>query len=127
MNDHDKPEPQTTADRLGLVVSGSLADGLDVRLDSSRSVEEMAVGRYVTVQGRRSRFFGIITDVELRAANRDIPWSLPEAADDFAREVMAGTTTFGSLHVVPYLKVGPTADAQPEPAKTVPAHFAEVR
>ena len=127
MNDHDKPEPQTTADRLGLVVSGSLAGGLDVRLDSSRSVEEMAVGRYVTVQGRRSRFFGIITDVELRAANRDIPWSLPEAADDFAREVMAGTTTFGSLHVVPYLKVGPTADAQPEPAKTVPAHFAEVR
>lgn len=126
MNDHDKPESQA-AERLGLVVGGSLASGLDVRLDSRRSVEEMAVGRYVTVQGQRSRFFGIITDVELRATNRDIPWSLPETTDDFSREVMAGTATFGSLHVVPYLKVGPTADAQPEPAKTVPAHFAEVR
>jgi len=127
MSDHDKPESQTTPDRLGLVVTGSLASGLDVRLDSSRSVEDIAVGRYVTIQGQRSRFFSIITDVELRAVNRDIPWSLPETADDFAREVMAGTATFGSLHVVPYLKVGPTADAQPEPAKTVPAHFAEVR
>jgi len=126
MTDHDKPESDT-AQRLGLVVSGSLTAGLDVRLDSCRSVEDVAVGRYVTIQGQRSRFFSIITDVELRAVNRDIPWSLPETADDFAREVMAGTTTFGSLHVVPYLKVGPTADAQPEPAKTVPAHFAEVR
>ncbi len=126
MTDHDKPESDT-AQRLGLVVSGSLTAGLDVRLDSCRSVEDVAVGRYVTIQGQRSRFFSIITDVELRAVNRDIPWSLPETADDFAREVMAGTATFGSLHVVPYLKVGPTADAQPEPAKTVPAHFAEVR
>jgi DNA helicase HerA-like ATPase len=127
MSDHDKPESQTTPDRLGLIVTGSLTAGLDVRLDSGRSVEDIAVGRYVTIQGQRSRFFSIITDVELRAVNRDIPWSLPETADDFAREVMAGTATFGSLHVVPYLKVGPTADAQPEPAKTVPAHFAEVR
>ncbi|MDP2948147.1 MAG: ATP-binding protein, partial [Chloroflexota bacterium] len=128
MNDHDRPTAAAAeASRLGLVVEGSLAEGLSVRLDSGRSVEEMAVGRYVSIQGKRSRFFGIITDVQLRSANRDLPWSLPEAADDFAREVMAGTTTFGSLHVVPYLKVGPTADAQPEPAKTVPAHFAEVR
>jgi len=125
MSDHDKPESDT-AQRLGLIVSGSLTSGLDVRLDSGRSVEDVAVGRYVTIQGRRSRFFSIITDVELRATNRDIPWSLPETTDEFSREVMAGTTTFGSLHVVPYLKVGPTADAQPEPAKTVPAHFAEV-
>jgi hypothetical protein len=126
MSDHDKPESQTPH-RLGLVVSGSLAAGLDVRLDSCRSVEEMAVGRYVTIQGQRSRFFGIITDVKLRTTNDDIPWSLPETTDDFSREVMAGTATFGSLHVVPYLQVGPIADAQPEPAKTVPAHFAEVQ
>ena len=126
MSDHDKPQSETMEERLGLIVSGSLTAGLDVRLDSGRSVEDVAVGRYVTIQGRRSRFFSIITNVELRATNRDIPWSLPETTDEFSREVMAGTTTFGSLHVVPYLKVGPTADAQPEPAKTVPAHFAEV-
>jgi DNA helicase HerA-like ATPase len=127
MNAHDEPQPDTMEERLGLVVSGSLTAGLDVRLDSGRSVEDVAVGRYVTIQGQRSRFFSIITDVKLQSTNPDIPWSLPEATDDFAREVMAGTATFGSLHVVPYLQVKATADAQPEPAKTIPAHFAEVR
>ncbi len=124
MNDHDSP----TADarRLGLVVGGSLSEGLDVRLDSGRSVEEMAVGKYVIIQGQRSRFFAILNDVKLRSTSAEIAWSLPELADDFSREVMAGTATFGSLHVVPYLKVGPTADAPFEPAKTVPGHFAEV-
>ena len=126
MTDHDRPQSDAGPNRLGLIVSGSLAGGLDIRLDSHRSVEEMAVGRYVTIQGERSRFFGIITDVQLKSTNERLTLSLPETADDFAREVMAGTTTFGSLHVVPYLKVGLTADAQPEAAKTVPTHFAPV-
>jgi hypothetical protein len=124
MNDHDSPAQN--ARRLGLVVSGSLSEGLDVRLDSGRSVEEMAVGKYVIIQGQRSRFFAILNDVRLRSTSAEIAWSLPELTDDFSREVMAGTATFGSLHVVPYLKAGPTADAPFEPAKTVPGHFAEV-
>jgi len=124
MNDHDSPAGD--ARRLGLVVSGSLSEGLDVRLDSGRSVEEMAVGKYVIIQGQRARFFAILDDVRLRSTTAEIAWSLPELADDFSREVMAGTATFGSLHVVPYLKTGPTADTSYEPAKTVPGHFAEV-
>jgi DNA helicase HerA-like ATPase len=124
MNDHESAAQE--ARRLGLVVSGSLSEGLDVRLDSGRSVEDMAVGKYVIIQGQRSRFFAILNDVKLRSTSAEIAWSLPELADDFSREVMAGTATFGSLHVVPYLKTGPTADAPFEPAKTVPGHFAEV-
>jgi DNA helicase HerA-like ATPase len=129
MNDHDSTvqdgDPRS-ARRLGLVVGGSLSEGLDVRLDSGRSVEDMAVGKYVIIQGQRARFFAILDDVRLRTTSAEIAWSLPELADDFSREVMAGTATFGSLHVVPYLKTGATADAPFEPAKTVPGHFAEV-
>ena len=40
--------------KLGVVVSGSLTQGLDVKLDGSASVEDMAVGRYVTIRGKRS-------------------------------------------------------------------------
>jgi hypothetical protein len=120
------PAEVPDARRLGLVVGGSLSEGLDVRLDSGRSVEDMAVGKYVIIQGRHSRFFAILNDVKLRSTSPEIAWSLPELADDFSREVMAGTATFGSLHVVPYLKTGLTADAPFEPAKTVPGHFAEV-
>ena len=69
MTDHEHPQPAAEPNRLGLIVSGSLTGGLDVRLDSHRSVEEMAVGRYVTIQGERARFFGIITDVQLKSTN----------------------------------------------------------
>jgi len=51
--------------RLGIVTSGSLNKGVEVRLDSSASVEDMAVGRYVTIEGKKQRFFGMITDISL--------------------------------------------------------------
>ena len=113
--------------RLGVVVSGSLKEGLEVKLDPAVSVEEMAVGRYVTIQGRTQRFFGMVTDVELRTTHPVFGVSPPEADDAFTREVLAGTAAYGVLQVLPLLRVGPTADAPPEPVKTVPSHFAEVR
>jgi len=48
--------------RLGLVVAGSLSKGLEARLDAEVSVEDMAVGRYVVIDGRQRKFFGMITD-----------------------------------------------------------------
>jgi hypothetical protein len=51
--------------RLGIVVSGSLNKGVEVKLDSSASVEDMAVGRYVTIEGQKQRFFSMITDISL--------------------------------------------------------------
>jgi len=56
---------EENASPLGIVVSGSLEKGLEVRLDSSVSIEDMVVGRYVTIEGSKRRFFGMITDITL--------------------------------------------------------------
>ena len=40
---------EENANRLGIVTSGSLNKGIEVRLDSSASIEDMVVGRYVTI------------------------------------------------------------------------------
>ena len=56
---------QENSERLGIVTSGSLNKGVEVRLDSQASVEDMAVGRYVTIKGQKQRFFGMITDISL--------------------------------------------------------------
>ena len=58
--------------RLGTVVSGSLTKGLEVRLAGSACVEDMAVGRYVTIEGQKQRFFGMLTDISLSLANPDL-------------------------------------------------------
>jgi hypothetical protein len=50
----------------------------------------------------------------------------PPAADaEFVRQVYAGTTTFGRLHVAPMLIVE-AGDDEPRPVKTVPSHFTPV-
>jgi DNA helicase HerA-like ATPase len=120
-----EPEPEP-AQQLGLVVGGSLSKGLDVRLDRRAVIEGLAVGRYVVVHGQTERrFFSIVTDVALDSTNPLIEKYPPAAGADFVRQVYAGTTTFGLLHVVPMLVLDPGED-EPRPVKTVPVHFAPV-
>ncbi len=120
-----QPEPAPPR-RLGVVVSGSLSQGLDVKLDHRVVIEGLAVGRYVVVHGQTGRrFFSIITDVALDSTNPQIEKFPPPAEAEFVRQVYAGSTTFGRLHVAPMLVLEPGAD-EPRPVKTVPAHFAPV-
>ncbi|MDY6917115.1 MAG: ATP-binding protein [Chloroflexota bacterium] len=116
--------------RLGVVVAGSLTKGVEARLDSDVSVEDMAVGRYVTIEGEKRRFFGMVTDVALDAADPRLMANPPDLSDPFMVEVLSGTSTFGRLHVLPVLTIGGDASSLlegPQPVKTVPAHFSVVR
>ena len=125
-------EAASEARRLGMVVGGSLSQGLIVKLDRSAVVEGMAVGRYVVVRGQTGRrFFSIITDVALDSTNPAIEKSPPDVSDRFLAEVYQGTTTFGRLEVSPMLVLDAAAGhepgaEQPKPVKTVPAHFSPV-
>ncbi|MFA5367608.1 MAG: ATP-binding protein [Dehalococcoidia bacterium] len=116
--------------RLGFVISGALTKGIDVRLDGDVSVEDLAVGRYVTIEGRKRKFFGMVTDVTLDASDQRIMSAPPDVSDPFVAEVINGTSTFGRLHVLPMLTIGSDAGDildGPQPVKTVPAHFSVVR
>ena len=64
--------------KLGMVVSGSLNKGVEVKLDGSVSVEDMVVGRYVTIEGNRRRFFGMISDVSLGATDPRLSLTPPD-------------------------------------------------
>ena len=111
---------------LGRIVSGSLSKGLSARLDADTSVEDMAVGRYVVIAGEKRRFFGMITDVQLEAANAQLASAPPDVDDPFIAEVLAGTSTFGALELMPMLTLDEETGA-PEPVKTVPTHYSRVR
>jgi hypothetical protein len=112
--------------RLGTVVAGSLSEGVAVRLDVGASVEDVVVGRYVTIQGKSRRFLGMITDVKLDASDQRMTFSPPDPADTFSAEVLSGTSAYGVLTVTPYLILGgdtKTTVEGPQPVKTIPSHF----
>jgi hypothetical protein len=123
-------EESVQGERLGIVVGGSLTRGMEVKLDSATPIEEMAVGRYVVIEGQKSRFFGMITDVSLGTIDQQLAITPPDVTDPFIAEVIAGTSTYGKLQVTPMLTI--SGDAMsilegPQPVKTVPAHFSAVR
>jgi len=117
------------SERLGIVTAASLEQGIEVRLDVPVSVEDMVVGRYVTITGQKRRFFGMITDVSLGVTDPRLAITPPDVADPFIAEVLTGTSTFGRLQIAPMLTIGGD-DAEllsgPQPVKTIPGHFAPV-
>ncbi|MCX8125877.1 MAG: ATP-binding protein [Dehalococcoidia bacterium] len=115
--------------RLGIVVNGSSTEGVDVKLDQTVSVEDIVIGRYVTIHGEKRRFFGMITKVSLQSSNPQVSITPPDVSDPFISRVITGTTTYGCIRVLPMLTVGTDATSLlegPQPVKTVPSHFSAV-
>ncbi|MDJ0775440.1 MAG: ATP-binding protein [Mastigocoleus sp. MO_167.B18] len=92
---------------LGSVIQGSLTGGLEVRLNPDISVEDMRVGKFLVVQGVRSRFFCMLTDVALGTANQRITANPPRWEDTFLRDVLAGSGTYGTMTLAPMLMFTP--------------------
>ena len=111
---------------LGLVVDGSLANGIEVRLDSGTSVEKVKVGTFVTIQGAEHQFFGVVTDVALGNTDPRLKQVSVDVEDPFVSQALLGTVAFGTVSVLPNLimpVVLGDADEAPLAAKSIPAHF----
>ncbi len=141
---------------LGSVTQGSLIGGLEVRLHPDISVEDMRVGKFLVVQGMRSRFFCMLTDVSLGMSSQRIISNPPNWEDTFLREVLAGSGIYGTINISPMLMFTPEGDTQSStngkslnpfvpsasglasfqpqtsttmellPVKTIPSHFSQV-
>jgi DNA helicase HerA-like ATPase len=109
---------------LGVVVGGSLSQGLDVRMLAGGAVEETKVGTFVTVEGGLLRFFGIITDLRLESADHRLAASVT-GADAALASVASGISAYAMARVSPMLTTA-VEDAPPQPARSLPAHFAPV-
>ncbi|BBA79662.1 putative ATPase [cyanobacterium endosymbiont of Rhopalodia gibberula] len=136
---------------FGSVIEGSLSQGLEVLLHPDVSVEQMRVGKFLVVQGIKSRFFCLLTDVSLGTTNPRILSNPPSFEDSFMRDVLAGSGTYGKVELAPMLMFTPiekevqvnaktkngdsslgsfevqtSGDIELLPVKTIPAHFSQV-
>ncbi len=116
--------------RLGVVSGGSLSTGIDVRLDvgdvPGGVIEDLAVGKYVVIEGATGRtFFSLITDIALGHANPELALNPPMPEDAYSRDIYARELAFGRVNVAPMLLLEEGAK-NPKPVKTIPAHFSVV-
>ena len=130
-SDQEIPEPgypQLVAGApLGMVVDGSLTNGVEVRLNSQTLVEDLKVGTFVTIQGNRGRFFGTLTEIALGSSDPRLKQTPPAVDDPFIAQVMAGSVAYGTITVLPQLILTSVrGDSQPPAAaKTIPPHFSK--
>jgi DNA helicase HerA-like ATPase len=121
----------TGKQRVGVVVSGSLIGGLEMKLDEWYSVEDIRAGKFVVIEGEKSRFFCMVTDVRLDATNQQVLADPPDEEEDLMRQVLHGTATYGTVCLRPLLmteKEGSDSTESEEPhlVKTIPVHFSVV-
>jgi len=88
---------------LGLVVEGSLTQGVEVRLDPGTSVENIKAGTFVTIQGDRYRFFGVATDISLGNSDPRLKHLPLDLGDPFISQALLGTVAYGTVSVLPNL------------------------
>jgi hypothetical protein len=123
--------------RLGLLVAGSLSEGLAARLDPTVPIEDVRLGKFVKIVGQKYEYFCLVTDVQLDSANADVlrdPPGDPSAVDIFLRNVLSGTTTYAIVKLKPELMLANAtadiefdeADLVPRPARSIPPHFSSV-
>ena len=127
MNDQAYSDEESR--RLGIVVSGSLTEGVEVKLDPGTSVEDVKVGRYITVEGQAMRFFGVVTNVSLASTDPNLSRTPPDVSDPYIARVVSGTAAYGAIDVEPMLTLSKDSVLGidgPMPAKTVPPHFSQV-
>ncbi|MCH8868995.1 MAG: ATP-binding protein [Chloroflexi bacterium] len=114
---------------LGMVVAGSLTEGMEVRLDAATSIENIKVGTFVNIQGRDMQFFGVLTDVSLNSTDPSLRLTPPDVSNKFIFDVISGTTAYGTITVEPMLTLSNDpleAMDGPKPSKTIPPHFSLV-
>ncbi|MGE3540584.1 MAG: DUF87 domain-containing protein [Candidatus Tectimicrobiota bacterium] len=117
--------------RVGVIVSGSLVGGLEMKLDEWYSVEDIRAGKFVVIEGEKSRFFCMVTDVRLDTTNPQVLADPPDEEEELMRQVLHGTTTYGTVCLRPLLMTdkdeATTAQAnEPHLVKTIPIHFSVV-
>lgn len=112
------------ARELGIIIGGSLVEGLGMKINTNYSVEDLRAGEFVVIEGEKNEFFSMVTDIQLNQSDNRIVANPPTKEEDLIKEVLKGSSTYATVILRPMLMVGEDGDLRP--VKTIPAHFASV-
>lgn len=120
---------------IGQIVAGSFTEGLQIKLTNDYKIEDLKIGEFVIVHGEKTKYFSMVTDIELKTNNLKLLNYLPAPNETYIKDVLSGTSVYGIIHLTPYLmapltpknpKKGIEEIEQVTKVKTTPPHFSPV-
>jgi len=109
---------------LGHIISGSLTEGLIIRISPETPLEEIKTGKFVSISGKNHTFFSLITDLTLEVTHPDILLFPPTPEEKLLTALLKQRDIYATATLKPMLML--TKDNSPSPVKTIPSHFAVV-
>lgn len=109
---------------LGHILSGSLSEGLLMRISNEADLEDIKTGKFVSIQGTQFTYFSLISDLSLAVTNPDILLFPPDKTEKRLQSIIAKRDIYATAQIKPMLMVGP--DGRPVPVKTIPTHFSPI-
>ncbi len=109
---------------MGHIISGSLTDGLVMRIAPETNLEEIKTGKFLSIVGNQYRFFSLITDLSLAVTHPDILLFPPTENEPLLSAVLKKRNIYATAILKPMLMLNKDGDHMP--VKTIPAHFAPV-
>ena len=109
---------------LGTIVSGSLTEGLVMRIAPQTGLEEIKTGKFVSVMGNDHTFFSMITDLTLEVTNPDILLFPPTQEETLLTSMLKQKDIYATATLKPMLMLDKKAEKLP--VKTIPPHFSTV-
>jgi len=126
--DTGKQDGRSARQETGVITKGSLTEGVEMKLNPERSVEDVKAGKFVVIEGFKNEFFSMITDLSLDATNPEILLYPPHDGDELLHSVLNGSSTYVTVSLRPMLMLakGEEVGEEPRPVKTIPSHFSKV-
>ncbi len=109
---------------LGHVISGSLTEGLIIRIAPQAPLEEIKTGKFVSIAGKNHTFFSLLTDLTLEVTQPDILLFPPGPDEHLLMSLLKERDIYATATLRLMLML--TKDNVPHPVKTIPSHFAVV-
>ncbi|MFC1845496.1 helicase HerA domain-containing protein [Candidatus Dependentiae bacterium] len=110
--------------KLGHIISGSLTEGFELRVNPETDLETIKTGKFVCIAGNYHKFFSLITDLTLHVTHPDILLFPPSPQEKLLNTILKKKDMYATATLKPMLMLGP--DGTPSPVKTIPSHFCPV-
>jgi uncharacterized protein len=109
---------------LGYIISGSLAEGLTMRVLPNVPLATLKTGKFVSVTADFGIFFSLITDLSLGISNPDILLFPPTPQESLLTNILAQKDMYASAVLRPLAMLD--HHGMVGPVKTIPSHFTKV-